>query len=404
MTDEERPTLPPAGWYDDPEGAEGVRRYWDGQHWTQQYQSIDPTPMEPRKSAPTQVAVDEHGPALPPAGWYDDPHGSPGMRRYWDGQEWTQQFQPAEARPSATVEAPQPLGDLSWLAIVPLAITGAIFVWEIASGATYESKLSNFTGSAEFGGLFAATELVDARDSFSSALVVGTVVVLLSSLAFLPWFHRAYRNLQRAGGGLRFTTGWAIGAWFVPILNLWRPKQIANDIWRGGSLDAGLGDTQWHQRPVSALVHWWWAVYLTWAVLGGIAWAILGGNDEGLTTQSGIDTEQTGVALLILADVIGIAGVVMGILLVRRITQVQDGAIRVAEDPGAAPRPYAPVARDVRSTSPGHGSPPTSSGGAAVGPGSPLASEGMTRYCSDCGAAVTEGDRYCSHCGNEIRA
>jgi hypothetical protein len=28
-------------------------------------------------------------PTTPPADWYPDPHGRPGMLRWWDGQRWT---------------------------------------------------------------------------------------------------------------------------------------------------------------------------------------------------------------------------------------------------------------------------------------------------------------------------
>jgi uncharacterized protein DUF2510 len=31
-------TLPPAGWYDDPDGRVGIRRYWDGAKWTDRYE------------------------------------------------------------------------------------------------------------------------------------------------------------------------------------------------------------------------------------------------------------------------------------------------------------------------------------------------------------------------------
>jgi uncharacterized protein DUF2510 len=31
-----------------------------------------------------------------PAGWYPDPYGTPGLRRYWDGGQWTQATQPVD--------------------------------------------------------------------------------------------------------------------------------------------------------------------------------------------------------------------------------------------------------------------------------------------------------------------
>ncbi|WBO62630.1 phospholipid scramblase-related protein [Streptomyces camelliae] len=40
-----------------------------------------------------------------PAGWYPDPHGAPQTLRYWDGTQWTQHTNPAQA-PAG--QAPQP--------------------------------------------------------------------------------------------------------------------------------------------------------------------------------------------------------------------------------------------------------------------------------------------------------
>ena len=54
---------------------------------------------------------------------------------------------------------------------------------------------------------------------------------LATITGFLVWFHRAYTNLHSLGmEPLRLRAGWAVGGWFVPILNLVRPKQIMSDI------------------------------------------------------------------------------------------------------------------------------------------------------------------------------
>lgn len=90
-----------------------------------------------------------------------------------------------------------------------------------------------------------------ARDASEHRLgVVGLVqaVALIGCVAaFLLWFSHSYAALPQR----RWRSGWAVWSWFIPILNLFRPKQIANDLWRAGG-----------SEDVSPLLHWWWAVWL----------------------------------------------------------------------------------------------------------------------------------------------
>ena len=87
---------------------------------------------------------------------------------------------------------------------------------------------------------------------------------------FVVWFHRAYWNLPRVGiARLRYGTGWAVGAWFVPILNLFRPKGIADDIWRGS--DESLPVTSpLPVRRVPLTFTLWWATFVLSALLAGV--------------------------------------------------------------------------------------------------------------------------------------
>jgi hypothetical protein len=91
-----------------------------------------------------------------------------------------------------------------------------------------------------------------------------------TAAAFVVWFWAAYANLPALGTtNLRFGTGWAIGGWFVPILSLWRPKQLANDIWRASDPELPPGEAdRWKGRDVAPLLHWWWGAFLVGGWLG----------------------------------------------------------------------------------------------------------------------------------------
>lgn len=77
--------------------------------------------------------------------------------------------------------------------------------------------------------------------------LVGFAVQVAAAVAFCRWFYRAYANLPALGERHpRFTPGWAIGYFFIPVLNLFRPYQAAKEIWA-----ASTG------RPHGLLVAWW---------------------------------------------------------------------------------------------------------------------------------------------------
>jgi hypothetical protein len=48
---------------------------------------------------------------------------------------------------------------------------------------------------------------------------------------------------------MRWSAGWAIGAWFVPVLSLVRPKAILNDIWRASDPRVSAGSSLSPEKP-----------------------------------------------------------------------------------------------------------------------------------------------------------
>jgi len=57
------------------------------------------------------------------------------------------------------------------------------------------------------------------------------VAYITSAVMFIRWFRRAYFNLHQVARVLTHSEGWAAGAWFVPIVNLFRPYQIMKELY-----------------------------------------------------------------------------------------------------------------------------------------------------------------------------
>jgi hypothetical protein len=110
-----------------------------------------------------------------------------------------------------------------------------------------------------------APERLAAVDRWRTGWSRAVLFVDLVGLGLLSlWTRRLYGNLRALGAqDLRFGEGWALGGWFVPFLNLVRPKQIVDDVWRASD-PMRRPEEAWDQRPLSNLLHWWWFI---WVVL-----------------------------------------------------------------------------------------------------------------------------------------
>jgi len=160
-----------------------------------------------------------------------------------------------------------------------------------------------------------------------------------ATLSLVVWTRRVYGNLPGLGAtDPRFGPGWAIGGWFVPLLNLWRPKQILDDAWRAADPDLpAVAGRAWRRGPVPWFLHAWWVAMLAGSftgVVGSVADAVA---SRGLVAASGIGS---GVA--------GVAAALLGQVLVTRLSRRQEHrAARLAgsPEPGSArSRPWWQVA------------------------------------------------------------
>jgi hypothetical protein len=158
----------------------------------------------------------------------------------------------------------------------------------------------------------------DTRQGIAGLLSFGAFVAAV--VMFLRWFHAAYRNLKALGQpNLRFTTRWAIGGWFVPFLNLWRPKQIANDIWTGSGPDTPTldGTAWWKDQSIPALLGVWWAAWIISIYVDNIGLRTLFNTDtaEEVRTADWVD---------ITSLVVDAVAAILAIQVVRRLTTRQE--------------------------------------------------------------------------------
>jgi hypothetical protein len=248
----------------------------------------------------------------PAAGWYPDPE-DPSRARYWNGTAWTtwhRRVVPATPPPRF-----RPLATLARVVVVLLA---AYFVVTVIAVVSDWVQLGLVNRLAEDQAAVTQAELSasDARQNLIGSLQL--VLRVATGITFVIWFRRAYQNLVAMGTeSLRFETGWTVGGWLVPFLNLVRPKQLMDDIWRATDpeLPEQPGDA-WRTRPVALLVHLWWAMFLLSTAVGLSATSLL----QGASTFQEL---RTAAILMLIGDVLALPAAVLACLVVSRVTQRQ---------------------------------------------------------------------------------
>jgi hypothetical protein len=112
------------------------------------------------------------------------------------------------------------------------------------------------------------------------------ILYVVTVVAFFMWLHRCYVNAALLGvRGLRFTPGWAVGYWFIPVLNIVRSKQILDELWRvtapPNRLNAG------EKERTSLTLVWMCALIAAWA-LSRTAAVVNGGSIDNLKHINGL--------------------------------------------------------------------------------------------------------------------
>jgi hypothetical protein len=114
-------------------------------------------------------------------------------------------------------------------------------------------------------------EQFESNDNRQRLLGVTWLVWYLTTIvAFLMWVHRAHRNLPVLGAtGLEFTPRGAVGWYFVPIANLFKPYQCMREIYNASyPLDAS-NDYQYRpERNAPLVVKTWWTLFLIMGFFG----------------------------------------------------------------------------------------------------------------------------------------
>jgi hypothetical protein len=148
---------------------------------------------------------------------------------------------------------------------------------------------------------------VDTVNAISLVLFVATAV------GFAVWLWAAYSRLGELGYDRRHGSGWAIGAWFLPVANLFMPRRIVNDL-----VDAEVSRHGETMSTVS-LRRWTTAWWMTWLVAIGVGCVVNSMNSRAQTVDAALSA-SVGFMVRCVAFA---AAAVLAIVAVRLVTRQQ---------------------------------------------------------------------------------
>jgi hypothetical protein len=239
----------------------------------------------------------------------------------------------APAGPSAWLRPPLTLGRWAAALLALVALADLVAVWT-------EQRMYALVGERAAAGASVIDVYTtnDASLLIAAAALAQALAFVAAAAVFLVWFHRVRGNAEVFfPGALEKSPGWAIGGWFVPVANLWFPRQIAGDVWRAS------------ERPGAprseVLLNLWWTLWLgSWA-LGRFASHAYDSAFEG--DAAPVDAARDGLLWMMASDGFDAVAAVVAAVFVLRLSAAQHEkavSLAVPVSAGAVAAAAAPAA------------------------------------------------------------
>ncbi|RYD27701.1 MAG: DUF4328 domain-containing protein [Lysobacteraceae bacterium] len=137
--------------------------------------------------------------------------------------------------------------------------------------------------------------------------ICSMIAFALSVVCFARWLYNATKRAHLFSGGMTISPGWAIGSYFIPIVNLFKPFQAMREIWQASIAPNTTGIV-----PVPVGMRIWWGLWLVRVGLSNANYQVIA------NVRNLLDIGISG-ALNILTFVIDVPMAVLLIVLIRRL-------------------------------------------------------------------------------------
>lgn len=142
------------------------------------------------------------------------------------------------------------------------------------------------------------------------------IAIIVAAVFFLMWLNRAVKNLEPLGvREYKYTSGWAVGWWFIPFANLVMPFMVVRDLWKASV--PGLTGTDWKDLSAGPLMGFWWATWIISNVAANV------GIRGALMDDPSIDELQVSYWTGVISDGFTLVAGMLCILIVLQIDENQ---------------------------------------------------------------------------------
>ncbi len=141
-----------------------------------------------------------------------------------------------------------------------------LYGWLVCQAAVAGSAVLTLRTLGGFPGSRPDGELHGLADTVSgTTATISVFAYLVTAGMVLGWVYRSARVARTLSDRVTVTPGWAVGRFFVPVINLWKPFQGVAEIWRA-SVDPVAPD----DVPTPVLLRLWWGLWLASGLFGHI--------------------------------------------------------------------------------------------------------------------------------------
>ena len=127
-------------------------------------------------------------------------------------------------------------------------------------------------------------------------LIIATLILVIEIVALimtLYWFYRANKNIHAFGAKEVSSPIMAVIWWFIPILDLWKPHSVAQQIWKASNPRIILSNgIEWKNSPRSNVILLWWILLLL-SIFIGIPGEFLNPPENEQLSYNNTYTEQS---------------------------------------------------------------------------------------------------------------